>query len=91
MPKVYYIDFFLSFFFFFFCQRIKFNKNKNAKKGASGIAEFTGSYVDASADASYLMNPSIVSPFVVACALTYPYDFTKALPLGLPPNTTLTP
>ncbi|KIM49495.1 hypothetical protein M413DRAFT_438680 [Hebeloma cylindrosporum] len=42
--------------------RIKFNKNKNPKKGASGIAEFTGSYVDTSADASYLVNPSIPFP-----------------------------
>ncbi|KAF8955443.1 hypothetical protein BDZ97DRAFT_1907638 [Flammula alnicola] len=41
--------------------RLKF-KNKNAKKNASGIAEFTGSYTDASADASYLLNPSIPFP-----------------------------
>lgn len=41
-------------------QRIKFPKTKAQKKGASGIAEYTGSYTDSPADASYLLAPSIV-------------------------------
>ncbi|KDR81854.1 hypothetical protein GALMADRAFT_221725 [Galerina marginata CBS 339.88] len=42
--------------------RIKFPKTKNPKKGAPGIAEYTGSYADSSADASYLLAPSIPFP-----------------------------
>ncbi|KAF9484888.1 hypothetical protein BDN70DRAFT_796759 [Pholiota conissans] len=41
--------------------RIKF-KNKQSKKNASGIAEYTGSYTDSSADASFLVSPSIPFP-----------------------------
>ncbi|PPR03953.1 hypothetical protein CVT26_001158 [Gymnopilus dilepis] len=42
--------------------RIKFPKTKAQKKGASGIAEYTGSYTDSPADASYLLSPSIPFP-----------------------------
>ncbi|KAF8911184.1 hypothetical protein CPB84DRAFT_1922512 [Gymnopilus junonius] len=42
--------------------RIKFPKTKNQKKGASGIAEYTGSYTDSPADASYLLSPLIPFP-----------------------------
>ena len=45
------------------CQKLSKFKTKSSKKGAMGIAEYTGSYVDGSADTSYLLMPSIVSPF----------------------------
>ena len=44
------------------CQKLSKFKTKS-KKGTLGIAEYTGSYVDGSADTSYLLMPSIVSHF----------------------------
>jgi hypothetical protein len=44
------------------CQKLGKFKSKS-KKGALGIAEYTGSYVDGSADTSYLFMPSTVSLF----------------------------
>ena len=43
------------------CQKLSKFKTKSSKKGALGIAEYSGSYVDSTADTSYLLMPSIVS------------------------------
>ena len=54
-------------------------KAKNAKKGTSGIAEYTGSHVDSS-EASYLFTPQIVRSTVLLISPSYPKN-EKPFPL----------
>ena len=69
------------------CQKLGKFKTKS-KKGALGIAECTGSYTDGSADASYLLMPSIVSHFF-SIGIHSINEIHKAILIRLPTNPTL--
>ena len=58
-------------------QKLSKFKTRTSKKGPLGIAEYTGSYVDGSAEASYLLIPSMVSHFFHRDPLQL---FTKYIP-----------
>jgi len=69
-------------------QKLSKFKTKTSKKGASGIAEYTGSHVDGSTDASYLLMPSIVSHFNQDPYQGSTKYISKAFPFGLSTNST---
>ena len=68
------------------CQKLSKFKTKTSKKGALGIGDYSGSYVDGSADTSYLLMPSIVSHFfrlrftvLTKCTKPFSLDYQQTL------------